>query len=128
MKRIEKGDVFYHPTNAELLNELFCRQFKAYMKASYMLDDGTMLWMARLDGKVRAGWRNFWQNKKIVEEYVGGYPYPDNYSLGFDVQRRAVFEKCDWGKYFVFHGVFRLEQGSTLKKRILELDSDQILL
>ena len=128
MKIIKAGEVIYAKSNAELLNTLLGKHYKAWMKSYIPLDVGEMLWMPRLDGVVRAGWRNTMQNGKIIEEYVGGRPYPSNINLGLEVRRRAVFEKCDWGKYFVFRGVFELESDFTLLRRVLELVSDEITL
>ena len=102
MKKIKAGEVIYAKTNAELLNGLLGKHYKAYMKSSYNLDVGEMLWMPRLDGKVRAGWTNTMQNEKIIEKYVGGHPYPNNFYDGVNVKRRVVFEKCDAGRYFIF--------------------------
>ena len=112
MKKIKAGEVIYAKTNAELLNGLL----------------GEMLLMPRLDGKVRAGWTNTMQNEKIIEKYVGGHPYPNNFYDGVNVKRRVVFEKCDAGRYFIFRGVFELEQGSTCTYRVLRPIKDEILL
>ena len=128
MKTIKAGEVIYAKSNAELLNTLLGKHYKAWMKAGYPLRFGEMLWMPRLDGVVRAGWRNTMQNGQIIEEYVGGQPYPSNIYEGLNIKRRAVFEKCEWGGYFVFRGVFELEQGSTLLRRVLGLVCDEITL
>ncbi len=128
MKTIKAGEVIYAKTNAELLNTLLGKRYKAWMKAGYPLRFGEMLWMPRLDGKVRAGWRNTMQNGQIIEEYVGGQPYPSNIYDGLNIKRRAVFEKRDRGGYFVFRGVFELESDLTLLRRVLGLVSDQITL
>ena len=128
MKTLKAGETIYAKTNAELLNTLLGTDYKRYMKAYRFLRTGEMLWMPRLDGKVRSGWRNIMQNGHIIEEYVGGQPYPREIDMGLVARRRIVFEKCDWGKYFVFRGVFELEQGSTLLRRVLEFVSDEITL
>ena len=140
MKTIKAGEVIYAKTNAELLNGLLGKHYKAWMKADYPLDIDEMLWMPRLDGVVRAGWRNMMQNGQIVEEYVGGHPYPSNIYVGLNIKRRAVFEKCDRafvsgvysllnaGGYFIFRGVFELDSDSTLTHRILRPIKDEISL
>ena len=128
MKTLKAGEVVYADTNAELLNKLLGTHYKAWMKSHIPLDVGEMLWMARLDGVVHAGWRNTMQNGQIIEEYVGGHPYPSNINLGLEVRKRAVFEKYDWGKFFVFRGVFEVEQNSSLTHRVLHSISDQITL
>ena len=128
MKAIQAGEMIYADTNAELLNVLLGTHYKAWMKSYIPLEVGEMLWMPRLDGVVRAGWKNYMLNGKIIEEYVGGRPYPSNINVGLEVRRRAVFEKCDNGGYFIFRGVFETEQGSTLTHRILQIINDKIYL
>ena len=128
MKTIKAGEVIYAKTNAELLNGLLGTHYKAYMKAYRFLDTGEMLWMPRLDGKVRSGWKNTLQNAQIVEEYVGGRPYPSEIGIGLKGQIRIVFEKFDHAKYFVFRGVFEVESNATLTCRILRPIKDEIFL
>ena len=126
MKIIKAGEVIYAKTNVELLNGLLGTHYKRYMKAYRFLDTGEMLWMPRLDGVVRSGWRNTMQNGQIIEEYVGGHPYPNEIDMGLVARKRIVFEKHDRDGYFIFRGVFELQQGSTLLHRVLERISDHI--
>ena len=128
MKTMKAGEIIYAKTNAELLNGLLGKNYKAWMRAGYLLGVGEMLWMPRLDGVVRAGWKNFMSNGKIIEEYVGGHPYPSNIYDGLNIKRRGVFEKCDWGIYFIFRGVFEIEPRSTLLRRTLRLIKGEICL
>ena len=67
-------------------------------------------------------------NGNIIEEYVGGRPYPSEISIGLKGQIRIVFEKCDWGKHFIFRGVFEVEPDSSLTRRILRQIKDKIFL
>lgn len=128
MKSIKAGEEIYAKTNAELLNGLLGTHYKAWMKAYRFLDTGEMLWMPRLDGVVRSGWIDTMQNGKIVEEYVGGSPYPSEIGIGLKGQIRIVFEKVDRAKYFIFRGVFELESDSTLTHRNFRLVKDEIFL
>ncbi len=127
MKTIKAGDIIYVKTNAELLNILLGKHFKAFMKSYISLGVGEMLWMPRLDGVVRSGWKNMMQNGQIIEEYVGGLPYPSNINSGLEMRRRAVFEKFDQ-RYFIFRGVFELTPNFTLTRRILRPIKDEIFL
>ena len=127
MKTIKAGDIIYVKTNAELLNGLIGTHYKAWMKAYRFLDTGEMLWMPRLDGKVRSGWKDTRGNGKIVEEYVGGSPYPSEIGIGLKGQIRIVFEKFDQ-RYFIFRGVFKLDPNFTLTRRIFRLIKDEIFL
>ena len=128
MKTIKTGEMIYAKTNAELLNMLLGKHFKAFMKAYRFLDTGEMIWMPRLDGKVRSGWKNTLQNRQIIEEYVGGRPYPSEIGIGLKGQIRIVFEKFDQENYFIFRGVFEIGSDSTLTRRILRPIKDEISL
>lgn len=128
MKTIQAGEIFYAKTNAELLNGLLGTHYKRYMKAYRFLHNGEMLWMPRLDGKVRSGWRDTRGNVQIIEEYVGGPPYPNEIDMGLVAKTRIVFEKCDREGYFIFRGVFELDPEFTLTRRILRLIKDEISL
>lgn len=122
MKLPKAGDRIYAKTNAELLNELLSTNYKAWMKTIYRLGDDEFIWIAALDGKVRSGWSNSWKNGQIIEHYDGDRPYPSNIEDGLNMKQRVVFEKHTGGKrYYIFRGVFRLEQGSTLTHRVLSL-------
>ncbi len=127
MKTIKAGDIIYAETNAELLNGLLGTHYKRYMKAYRFLATGEMLWMPRLDGKVRSGWKDTRQNVQIVEEYVGAPTYPSEIDMGLVVHTRIVFEKFDQ-KYFIFRGVFELEPDFTLTRRSFRLIKDEIFL
>ena len=120
------GEYVYVATNAELLNQLLGTHYTAWMKSYIPWGIGAMIWMPRLDGKVRAGWRNFMLNGKIIEEYLGGRPYPSNIDVGLRMRKRAVFEKCDAGGFFIFRGVFEVEADSTLTRRTLRPIKDEI--
>ena len=60
-------------THKDFLNELLGLNLGGYMKSSKQLDDGKLLWMIRLDGKVsNAGWRNYLSTPdEIIEEHIG---------------------------------------------------------
>lgn len=128
MKTIKAGEVIYAKTNAELLNMLLGTNYKAWMRAYRFLDNGEMLWMPRLDNVIRSGWKNSMLNGKIIEEYVGGRPYPSEIGIGLKGQIRIVFKKCDRERYFIFRGVFEIEPDSTLTRRILRPIKDEIFL
>ena len=127
MKTIKAGEIIYAETNAELLNGLLGTHYKAWMKAYRFLDTGEMLWMPRLDGKVRSGWKDTMQNHQIIEEFVGG-PYPSEIGIGLKGQIRIVFEKFDREGYFIFRGVFELEPDFTLTRRKFRRIKDEIFL
>ncbi len=126
MKTLQAGDIIPVRTNAELLNTLLGTTYKAWMKTIYHLGNGEFIWIVEIDGKVRSGWSNTWQNGKIVERYVYAPPYPRNIYDGLNITRRAVFEKCTaGGRHYIFRGIFQLEEGATLTHRVLSFASRQ---
>ena len=100
--------------------------YRGWMKASYHLNDNEFIWMVAIDGEVHYGWRDSWQDGKIIERYVG-HAEPSNLYEGIKTERRLVFEKCDngRGKYFVFRGVYQLEEGPSERYRVLRLVSKE---
>ena len=65
-------NVVYANSNADFLNKVYGTNYKAFMRGRYPLDSQTWVWMIRLDGKERQGWRNRVINEnEIWEEYVG---------------------------------------------------------
>ena len=59
-------------THKDFLNEVLNLNLDGYMKSSRVLDDGKLLWMIRLNGKVsKAGWKNYMETSNmIIEEHV----------------------------------------------------------
>ena len=126
MKTLKAGDVVSVKTNAELLNTLLGTTYKRWMKTIRHLGNGEFIWIVDIDGKVRSGWSNTWQNGKIVERYVNDPPYPNNIYDGLNITKRAVFEKRNaGGRHYIFRGVFELEEGATLTHRVLSFSSRQ---
>ena len=124
-RHIVAGATFHFQRNYELLNELLNKNYRAWMRSTYHLSDEEFIWMIAIDGKERNCWINSWKGEKIVEQYVGGRPEPSNLYEGFNDKQRLVFEKCNNGHelYFVFRGIFQMEEGSSPRNRILRLVS-----
>ena len=112
---MKSGDTIYLRTNAELLNELFGTNYKAWMKSVY--DYGTKrVWLIHLDNKERNGWKNYKSVNTIIEENLR----PDDVSgLRMDVKpknERIVFSKHD--DYFVFEGIYNYDIEKSNEKTI----------
>ncbi|MBQ8425895.1 MAG: hypothetical protein IJX17_07785 [Clostridia bacterium] len=104
---ISKGDRFYKRTNAELLNCLLNKNYKAWYKSYYLLTDTSFLWMAHIDSKVRNDWKNEFVGEKLIETYVGDENnLPSNFNIAFEFKTRLVFEKLEG--CFIFRGVYKL--------------------
>ncbi|MBE5751642.1 MAG: hypothetical protein E7357_04450 [Clostridiales bacterium] len=59
-------------TNAEFLNKEYGTNYKAWYKSRWPYDIETWVWMVRIDGKVRDGWRNLpLKEGGMLEEFVG---------------------------------------------------------
>lgn len=124
---ITAGETFYLRRNYELLNYLFQKNYRAWMKCTFHLNYSKFIWMVTIDGKERNGWIDTWQNGKIIEQYVDTYSEPSNLDEGFNAKQRIVFEKCNdaHGNYFIFRGIFQLEKGSSRRHRVLHCISEK---
>ncbi len=130
MKQLKNGDVFFG-THADLLNELGLHTkqglpFKSWQKGTYELDANTYIWIICIDGEVRNGWRNTYQNNKIIEENLDN----KNHTIGLTHKYRVVFDKTSgyYGNKFVCKGLYRLCPKSNNQMRILEKVADVIKL
>ncbi len=129
MKTLKAGEVIHVKTNAELLNTLLGTTYKRWMRTIRSLYNGSFIWIVEIDGKVRSGWSNTWQDGKAIERYVCAPPYPSNIYDGLNMKKRVAFEKCNaGGRHYIFRGVFEIEQNFPLTHRVLHLISDQITL
>lgn len=105
-------------THKDFLNEVLNLNLDGYMKSSRVLDDGKLLWMIRLNGKVsKAGWKNYMKTSNmIIEEHVDhDYTYQNHHtyvSSGESFEYRVVFDILEYGtsRKYVFRGVFRLDK------------------
>lgn len=106
-KIMRSGEIIRVRTNAELLNELFGLNYKAWMKSVYDFDD-KRVWMIHLDNQERNGWKNYKIKNTIIEENL----YPDDLTgLRVDVRPnnlRVVFSKHN--NHFVFEGIYMYDK------------------
>ena len=112
---MKSGEVIRIKTNAELLNKLLGKNYKAWMKSVY--DFGNKrIWMIHTDNKKRNGWRNRKEGDIIIEENL----YPDDLTgLRSDVRHdteRIVFSKH--GGYFVFEGQYKYDKEKSKDSEI----------
>ena len=124
-KCIKTGDVFHFEKNFELLNYLFDKDYKGWMKTTYILTETSFLWMAYIDGSVRNGWKNeFVESGKLKESFVGNVlDLPNNIDGSFDYKTRLVFEKRK--DRFIFRGVYKMVEEETKRfSRIYEKIAD----
>ena len=110
---MQAGEIIEVARNAELLNTLLGTNYKQWYKSTYQLTVDTMIWIIRLDNKLRNGWRNRMENGRIVEEFNEDTT-PSNLYLGMQVKKRVVFEKTSDG--FVFHGVYQYDETTSNPK------------
>ena len=121
-------------THKDFLNELLGLNLGGYMKSSKKLDDGKLLWMIRLDGKVsNAGWRNYLSTPdEIIEEHIGReFVFEGHHTYmngGEEFESRVVFDLVEFGSYrkYIFRGVFRLDKEKcTYSKNVWHKISDE---
>lgn len=112
---MKSGEVIRVRTNAELLNELFGTNYKAWMKSVYEYRN-RRVWMIHIDNKNRNDWKNYKKDNIIVEENLRKYDFD---GLRIDVRynvERIVFSKHDG--YFVFEGVYKYDKKNSTDNKI----------
>ena len=108
-------------SHADFLNQAFGTNYIAFMKTRFPYGDDTWVWMARMDGKIKSGWRNVKiSENEIWEEYVGdGEP---TYIKTKERAYRIAVEIVDvpYGRNYSILGKYKFDfENSTPKKHIL---------
>lgn len=67
-------DTYYARTRADFLNQAFHTHFEQHRQAVWANPNGVDVWMVRMDGQVRDGWKNNLYENKIIEQFVGVNP------------------------------------------------------
>jgi hypothetical protein len=132
------NDCIIARTHADFLNELLEKDYKGWMKSSYNLSDGKILWMIELGNFVSpSGWINrLVSQNRLSEKHI--YPTFDfqhntykNALLNgqhWDCSDRVIFEiiKDVDCRAYVFRGVFKLNLNeSTTTENIWDLVQDE---
>ena len=110
-------------TNAEFLNEVVGTNYIQWYKSGYTLSSNTIIWMPRIDGKIRKGWRNIWLDENtILEEFLGG-----DYRLDPVVKHPyrivAEIQESYFGRNYVIKGMFKYaKEESTSTKHLWKRD------
>lgn len=112
-RTIKRGDVF-KGKNADLINLLFGKNYKAWMKSGYPCSykgENAVVWMVRFDCSIRSGWVDTMPDSNtIYEKYVWGSPQYDLNEVIKNSAYRYVFEKVDRDTKFIFKGLYKLNQ------------------
>lgn len=104
-------------TNAEFLNTLLGKSYKAYMRSVYKLNENILIWMIYINGEIHSDWRNTWHSPTVIyEEYLGN---PKSIDLHVQQKFRIVAEKLDrfHGREYRIHGLYKINEktdGSTV--------------
>ncbi len=125
------GQTFHVRTNAELLNELFGTNHKAFMKCHMFLTQDHKYDLVMLpEGKIINGWINTFEKSTAIwhEDFVGSPNEKLHEHEGLPSPYRAFFKKCGDGEQrsYVFYGIYELSEESTpnhrINKRISEME------
>ena len=112
---MKSGEVIRVRTNAELLNELLGKNYKAWMKSVYDFGNNR-IWMIHIDNKNRNDWRNYKKDNIIVEENLRKYDFNRlRIDVGYNMER-IVFSKHDG--YYVFEGVYKYDKENSTDNKI----------
>lgn len=122
---IRRGDVFYCRTNAELLNKLLGRKYVQFERCSCSLTETYEIILHEFDKVMTAKWLNQeLSDGTVLERYVGDVKVFRQHDE-LPEKRRALFEKRKKEGTFVFKGVYRLCEGSTVDRRVWERIADE---
>ena len=117
---LREGQVFEAKSHVQFLNELLGITLPEYRSSTYMYQ-GVSIWMIRLDGENRSGWRNLYITPdRIQQENVnritlwGGRPFLDVTKEQATRLVMEIVEMPDGTREYVFKGVYQFN----------ELDSD----
>ena len=128
MQILHRGDIIHATTNYELLNTLFGKQMRGYMKCTYPLSPTFELLMHEFNKVTAAGWRNYESSDgTIIEQYEGKANKPFQTHEGLPKNNyRAIFEKRKDKGIFIFKGVYVMSlNNSTPNKRVWHKIADQ---
>ena len=122
---VRRGDVFYCRTNADLLNKLFGKHFAGFMKCHYPLTETYEIMLHEFDKVTTAKWLNQeLSDGTVLERFVGDVKVFWQHDK-LPEKHRALFEKRKKEGTFVFKGVYRLYEGSTIDRRVWERIADE---
>lgn len=122
---IRRGDVFYCRTNAELLNKLLGKHFAGFMKCHYPLTETYEIMLHEFDKVTTAKWLNQeLSDGTVLERYVGDVKVFRQHDK-LPEKHRALFEKRKKEGTFVFKGIYRLCEESTIDRRIWKRIADE---
>ena len=117
---LREGQVFEARSHVQFLNELLGLDLPKWRSSTYMYR-GVSIWMIRLDGVNRSGWRNeYITSDRIQQENVyritvwGGRPFLDVTKEQATRLVMEIIETPDGTREYVFKGVYQFN----------ELDSD----
>ena len=116
---VEEKQSFNCDTHAELLNTLLNLNMNGWMRASYILDSATAIWLVSLDNTARQGWKNRRQGDFIYEHYIYS-PIPVD---PLNHRNRLLFSIHNSGyqRYYVFEGVYKqikIENNTRIYQKI----------
>ena len=117
---LREGQVFAARSHVEFLNRLLGLDLPNWRSSTYMYR-GVSIWMIRLDGEIRSGWRNeFITPDRIQQENVyckktwNGRPFLEVTKEQATRLVMEIIETPDGTREYVFKGVYQFN----------ELDSD----
>lgn len=122
---IRRGDVFYCRTNADLLNKLLGKHFTGFGRCHYSLTKTYEIMLHQFDKVSSAMWLNQeLSDGTVLERFVGDVKVFRQHDE-LPEKRRALFEKRREERIFIFKGVYRLCEGSTINRRVWKRIADE---
>ena len=135
MRVLKAGEIIRARTHAELLNELFGTNYKAWMKCTYRYSYDSFVWMVRFNEVNKS---TGWENVEISPNYI--IEKNHNSLLTYDrgsvteilTDDRIVFQIVGDGVFrkYIFKGIYKYDdsKGNPNLERYLKKIDDKIII
>lgn len=121
--------IYYAKTHADFLNQAFGTNYVSWEGGRWKLDFQTWVWMVRMDGKIRRGWRNIIINQDEIHELYVWNHIPPTYNNVPEMPYRIAVQIVDLpqekreyrilGKY-----KFDVEQSTNSRHVLIKISDD----
>ena len=130
MRVLRAGEVIRARTHAELLNEVFGTDYKAWMQCTWKYSYDTIAWMVRFNEvNPNAGWENVEVSPDHIVEINHFNVDPVVSVLS---KKRIVFQIVGDGVFrkYIFKGIFKYEEQDSnprLRRHLVRIDDTIII-
>lgn len=135
MRVLKAGEIIRARTHADLLNELFGTNYKAWMKCTYPYSYDSFVWMVRFNEVNKStGWENveISPNYVIEKNHNGILTFEGGSVTEILADKRIVFQIVGDGVFrkYIFKGIYKYDnsKGNPILERYLKKIDDKIII